>query len=334
MATIKDIARTAGVGIGTVSRVLNETGYVSEETRQKVWNAVKRLQYVPNGIARALVTKRTMALGVVLHDLMNPYVPTIARGIEDEARRHGYTMMVLDTDWQLEHELRAITILRQQAVDGIILVSPANTEEMVSKCQDENIPVIVVDSGDASAISHITADHYKGARDAVAWAKKQGHTHIGFLAGPAGLRFADLRLRGYLDSMGLTDLSLEEVDQRKELPIVRAEFLFEGGRAATEALLHAHPEITCIFAGNDMSALGALQYLEQQGIAVPEQIAIIGFDDIFIASLVHPRLTTIRQPMYEIGVAAAELLMQHLSAPECPIPQRVFDLTLVVRESC
>jgi DNA-binding LacI/PurR family transcriptional regulator len=334
MTTIKDIAQAAGVGVGTVSRVLNGKGYVSEETRQKVWEAVELFHYVPNGAARTLVTKRSMALGVVLHDLTNPFVPMLARGIEDEARRHGYTMMVLDTDWQPENELQAVTILRQQAVDGVILVSPAYGELLVGKFQDVNIPVIVVDHGDASGMSHITVDHYNGARKAVAWAKQQGHSAIGFLAGPRDLRFADLRLRAYLDSIGLEHLPLEEVEQHEELPIIRADFLFEQGRLATETLLRTHPEVTCIFAANDLSALGALRYLAQQGIAVPAQVAVIGFDDIFVSSLVHPTLTTIHQPMYDIGVEAARLLLQRLHQPDQPVAQRVFDLTLIVRESC
>jgi DNA-binding LacI/PurR family transcriptional regulator len=334
MTTIKDIAQAAGVGVGTVSRVLNGTGYVSEETRQRVWEAVERFHYVPNGAARTLVTKRSMAIGVVLHDLTNPFVPMLARGIEDEARRHGYTIMVLDTDWQPENELQTVTILRQQAVDGVILVSPAHGELLVGKFQDVNIPVIVVDHGDASGTSHITVDHYQGAMKALEWAREQRHSAIGFLAGPRGLRFADLRLRAYLDSIGQTDLPLDEVDQHEELPIARADFLFEQGRLATETLLRAHPEVTCLFAANDLSALGALRYLAQQGIAVPGQVAVIGFDDIFVSSLVHPTLTTIRQPTYDIGIEAARLLLQRLRHPDQPIEQRVFDLTLVIRESC
>jgi LacI family transcriptional regulator len=334
MTTIKDIARRAGVGIGTVSRVLNNTGYVSEETRQKVWETVHQFHYVPNGAARSLVTKRTMTLGVVLHDLTNPFVPTLARGIEDEARRHGYTMMMLDTDWQTENEIQTITTLRQQSVDGCILVSPANAAVLVGNLQDVGIPVVVVDRGEESEISHITVEHYKGAMEAMAWAKQRGHTHIGFLTGPRGLRFADLRLRAYLDSIGRQDIAVEDVDQQVELPIVRADFLFEGGRVAAETLLCAHPEITCIFAANDLSALGVLQYLAQQKIAVPEQVAVIGFDDIFISSLVHPTLTTVHQPIYEIGVTAACLLMEHIRHPGSPMKQHVFDVSLIVRESC
>ncbi|GHO51068.1 LacI family DNA-binding transcriptional regulator [Ktedonospora formicarum] len=332
MATIKDIAKLAGVGLGTVSRVLNNTGYVSEETRQKVWSAVDALHFVPNGAARSLVTKRTMTLAVVLHDLTNPFVPGLAQGIGDEAKRHGYTMMVLDTDWH--NELHAITTLRQQAVDGCILVSPANATELVDKLQKANIPAVVVDRGEESGLAHITVDHYKGALEAMNWAKQQGHSHIGFLAGPRGLRFSDLRLRAYLDSIGRQDVSLGEVDQQKNLPIAYADFRFDQGRLAAETLLYAHPEITCLFAANDLSALGALQYLAQQKITVPDQLAVIGFDDIFISSLVHPTLTTIRQPFYEIGITAARYLLERIQQPDSPMKPYMFDVTLVVRESC
>jgi LacI family transcriptional regulator len=334
MMTIKDVAKRAGVGLGTVSRVLNNTGYASEETKQKVWAAVEQSHYVPNGAARSLVTKRSMAIGVVLHDLTNPFVPHLARGIEDEARRHGYTMMVLDTDWQPENELQTITIMRQQAVDGCILVSPANATVLVERLRGAAIPTIVVDCGEPSSLSHVTVDHYNGAIQAMQWARKQGHVHIGFLAGPAGLRFADLRLRAYLDSIDRQDMILEEVDRHPEVPVVRANFLFEEGRVAAEILLRTHPEVTCIFAANDLSALGALQYCARHDIAVPEQVAVIGFDDIFVASLVHPTLTTVHQPIYEIGTTAASLLIESLHHPDQPVQPHVFDVNLIVRESC
>ncbi|EFH84016.1 LacI family DNA-binding transcriptional regulator [Ktedonobacter racemifer] len=336
MATIRDIAKETGLGVGTISRVLNSTGYVSQETREKVMDAIKKLQYTPNGVARALAKKRTMIIGVVVHDLTNPFVPGIASGISDEARRQGYTMMLLDTLWQMEHELNTVEMLRQQLVDGVILLSPANANVLKSKLSEVGLPLVVIDHGEAIGTSDITVDHYKGAMEALQWALECGHRRIGFLAGPPGLRFSDLRLRAYLDAMNWQHLAIDTIDRHSQLPIAQADFRFDKGISATEALLQRHPELTCIFAANDLSALGALHYLAEHKIAVPEEVAVIGFDDIPTASLVHPPLTTIHQPIYEMGAASARLLLERIQGVkplEQPEPQ-IFELTLIKRKSC
>ncbi|GHO62173.1 LacI family transcriptional regulator [Ktedonobacter sp. SOSP1-52] len=336
MATIRDIAKETGLGVGTISRVLNNTGYVSQETREKVMDAIKKLQYAPNGVARALAKKRTMIIGVVVHDLTNPFVPGIASGISDEARRQGYTMMLLDTLWQMEHELNMVVMLRQQLVDGVILLSPANANVLKSKLSEVGLPLVVIDHGEAIGTSDITVDHYGGAMEALQWAFERGHRRIGFLAGPPGLRFSDLRLRAYLDAMNWQHIEIDTIDRHPQLPIAQADFRFDKGISATEALLQRHPKLTCIFAANDLSALGALHYLAEHKIAVPEEVAVIGFDDIPTASLVHPPLTTIHQPIYEMGAASARLLLERIQGVkplELPEPQ-IFELTLIKRKSC
>lgn len=336
MATIRDIAKETGLGVGTISRVLNNTGYVSQETREKVWEAMKRLQYRPNGVARALARKRTMIIGVVVHDLTNPFVPGIASGISDEARQRGYTMMLLDTLWQMEYELNTVEMLRQQLVDGIILLSPTNANVLKSRLSEVGLPMVVIDHGEAMGTSDITVDHYRGAMEALQWAFERGHTNIGFLAGPPGLRFADLRLRAYLDAMNWHDIAVNASEQHARLPIAQADFRFDKGISATETLLQRHSELTCIFAANDLSALGALHYLAEQKIAVPEQVAVIGFDDIPVASLVHPPLTTIHQPIYEMGAVSARLLIDRIQGTEPPerSEPQTFELTLIKRKSC
>jgi LacI family transcriptional regulator len=334
-ATIRDIAKAAGVGVGTVSRVLNKTGYVSEETQQRIWDVIQRFHYVPNGSARALATKRTMVLGALLHDLTNPFVSHLALGIQEEARRAGYTMMLLDTNWQ--DIVQDIAILRQQPMDGVLLISPAyaSVDVMLDSLREIGMPVVVIDRGDGEERSHITIDHYKGAIEAMRWAQAQGHSRIGFLAGPREVRYADLRLRAYLDAMQWHKLALADLDQHPEVPVARGNFTFEGGYQATEMLLQNHPGITCIFAANDLSALGAMRYLGQQKIAIPERVAVIGFDDILTASLVHPALTTVHQPIHEMGAAGARLLIDCIKQTITFSSEReMFEVSLVVRESC
>jgi LacI family transcriptional regulator len=336
MSTIRDVAVKAGVGLGTVSRVLNRSGYVSEEAQQKVGEAIKQLGYVPNGVARSMVTKRSYTLGVVLPDFTNPFFPSLARGIEHEVRKHGYTMIMIDTDWKEDNESQAIDTLRQRAIDGILLVASANAMLFVQRLREAKIPVVLLDRGveGLDDISQVTVNHYKGARKAMAWALEKGHTHVGFLAGPAKVSSAILRLRGYLDAVGCVDVAVDEVEHHPELPVVRADYSFEQGQQATEELLRNHPDVTCIFAANDLSALGALSYLTAHGISVPADIAIIGFDDILMATLVHPTLTTMHQPTYEMGTLAARILLQQIASSEQKPVQHILEPTLIVRQTC
>lgn len=336
MATIKDVAELAGVGLGTASRVINRRGSVSESARKRVLDAIDALGYVPDARARAMITKRSYTLGVILPDFTNPFFPGLARGIEHKARQHGYTIVMLDTDWQETTEYTAIETLIKQGVDGAVLVSSSNASLGSRKLREASVPVILLDRGvDDLGVSQVTVDHYRGALKAVEWARAQGHTAIGFLAGPAHISSADLRLRGYLDGMGLNHIALDQLDQHPELPIAYGDFSFEKGQAEAPLLLQKHPELTCIFAANDLSALGVLNYLTSHDIKVPEQVAVIGFDDILMASLYHPSLTTVQQPTFKMGELGAELLINAIETPSKRKPQRyVLDPDLIVRQSC
>ena len=335
MATIKDVAQKAGVGVGTVSRVLTGRGYVSEEARQKVSEAIKAMNYVPSALARAMMTKRSMTIGVALPDLTNPFFPSLVRGIGDEARRYGYTVSMVETDWRPANEKQAVEILRRQSADGIILIDTSLVELLTRNLLEASIPVVLINRGvERQDVSQIIVNNYKGATDAMTWMTNRGHQKIGFLAGPDNVTSANQRLRAYLDGIGWESIAIDDVDNHPQLPIVRADFEFAKGQQATELLLQKHPHLTCIFAANDLSALGALSYLVSQGINVPEQIALVGFDDILMSSLVHPALTTVHQPVYEMGVAGARLLLERIENPECEVTRQVFDPVLTVRQSC
>ncbi len=335
MVTIKDVARRAGLGMGTVSRVLNGSGYVSEESRQRVLDAVRDLNYVPNAQARAMMTGRTMTLGVLLPDVTNPYFPAMVRGIEDEARRNGYTVILLETDWQPANERMAVDTLRRQSVDGTILVDVALSDLLTSILLTAHVPVVLIGRGiERQDVAQITVNNYKGATEAMQWMQSKGHRRIGFLAGPEHAASAQQRLRAYLDFMGWEALRVDEIEKHPELPIAQTDYSFEKGREATELLLQKHPDITCIFGVNDMTALGALSYLTARNINVPDTIAVVGFDDILMASLVPPPLTTMRQPVYDMGVAGARLLIERIKNAESNSQRLVFDPVLVVRQSC
>ena len=335
MANIKDVALKAGVGQGTVSRVLNNTGYVSEEKRLRILEAMNTLNYVPSALARAMTAKRSQNIGVILPDLTNPFFPTLVRGIESEARNNEHTVMLIETDWQPANEKQAIETLRRQAVDGMILIDAALVDFLTSSLLKANVPVVLVNRGvERQNVTQVLLNNYQGTIEAMAWIKHCGHTSIGMLAGPRHVSSANSRLRAYLDSMGWEHISIDEVDQQPHLPIVRADFEFEKGKQAAEQLLRHHPEITCIFAANDLSALGALHYYASQGIEVPQRVALVGFDDLLMASLVYPTLTTVRQPVYEMGATAARLLLEQIENPQVEARRVVFDPSLIVRQSC
>jgi LacI family transcriptional regulator len=335
MATIKDVALRAGVGLGTVSRVLNGSGYVSEDARQRVLEAVQALNYVPNAQARAMMTRRTMTLGLVLPDLTNPYFPVLVRGIQDEARRRGYIVILVETNWQPANERQAVDILRRQSVDGTILVDVTLSDLLTNTLMNADIPVVLVGRGvERQDVAQVTVNNYKGAMEALQWIFSRGHRNVGFITGAENAVSARQRLRAYLDGMGQEAILADEFEKHPELLIVAGDYSFERGREAAEILLQKHPDLTCIFAANDLSALGALSYLASQGISVPEQVAIVGFDDILMASLVHPPLTTMRQPVYDMGVAGARLVIERIESSENEVKRLVFDPVLVVRQSC
>ncbi len=307
--------------------------------------AIKHLHFEPSQTARAMRTNRTMTVGVVLPTLLNPYFPSLVHSIKNRLWSYEYTTVVLDTDLDPRKERDAVVILRRQRVDGVILVSVSKAKFLVNMLTQVGIPVVLVDEGITSLqVDQVTVDHYKGAKEAMEWAKRYGHTNIGHLAGSRNAKSANLRLHAYLDVMGWKRFNLEEIENHSRLPIICADYDFDKGRDATKILLDKHPRLTCLFAANDTSALGALYYLSSQRKRVPDDIAIIGFDDIQMASLVHPSLTTIKQPVDEIGEVGAQLLLERIEERiECiknpgikpnPAKQITFSPVLVPRESC
>ncbi|MCY0908495.1 MAG: LacI family DNA-binding transcriptional regulator [Sulfobacillus thermotolerans] len=327
MSTIKDVARLARVGVGTVSRVINKSGSVDPATAEKVWSAIRDLQYVPNANARSLVTRKSYLLGVVLPDLTNPFFPAVVRGIETFAARLGYMVIVVETDWNIDQERAAVYKLRQQAVDGLILVSSVNPEELIQDSALGTLPFIIADRGlSGHEITQITVDHYAGAIEAMNHLVERGHKNIGFIAGRDS-ESATQRRRAYERVM--TDLGLSSrVWQGPE------GYTFKAGY---EGMAELYGKVSAVFAANDLSALGALMYLQERRVRVPQEVAIMGFDDILPAVLVHPRLTTVHQPADILGTESARLVIEKIDAmqegSEIKVSSRILTPHLVVRES-
>jgi LacI family transcriptional regulator len=326
--TMRDVARKAEVSIKTVSRVVNNQGEISEETRQRVLSVIKELGYRPNMVARGLITQRTYTIGVVFGDILNPFFPSVARGIQDMARQHNYNVFFSNTDQDVHEQLHVMESLVAHGVDGIIISPMSETGLTLNAFADQFRPIVSINHHiEHRNVSMIMVDGYKGGQLAVNHFVAQGHTQIGSLIGHGALPSRGQRLQGFCNAL-----------QAHGLPLIESHIIFakaniENGYKETIHLLAQHPEITAIFAYNDMFAIGALQACRQLGRRVPQDCAIIGFDDIETAALVTPALTTIHVDKYELGQQAMTRLLAMLDDPETLFPPLTLEVKLMQRES-
>jgi LacI family transcriptional regulator len=326
VATIRDVAASAGVGTATVSRVLNGYAGVRPATRDRVLQAARVLNYRANGVAKALATGKFRTAGLILPDVSNPFFPSLARGVEDAAHADGYAVIFGNADNVPEREAEYVGLLRDRLVDGMIIAStgaPAALAELVG-----DVPVVLLDRRVPGwRVSYVSTDHRLGARLAVQHLVARGHQRIAHLGGPEHVASAEDRLGGYREAL------LEAgIDPRAEW-IARGPFSYESGYERMLHWIDSGLEISAVFAADDLIAIGALQACQDRGWAVPQRLALVGFDDTLLARLVRPRLTTVLQPAYQIGVQAWELLARHMADPGAPTSDVVVEPHLVIRES-
>jgi LacI family transcriptional regulator len=305
--TIKEIAKLADVSIATVSKVVNHKDEkISSPTRDRVLNIIKETGYVPNRIASSMVTKKTNTLGLLIPDIANPFFPELARGAEDMANKMGYTLILCNSDNKVEKEDAYLEMLQEKMVDGIIFVASSRRTELSSALQRMKVPVITVDREipGLSVQAKITVDNESGAYEAVSHMIDRGYRKIYHLAGPQTSLPARQRYEGYMRAMKEQNISFPEKY------LMEGRFSSNWGVEAVSKLLEEDIEFDGLFCGNDLIALGAMKCLHQNGINVPDQIGVVGFDDINMAQLISPELTTVNQPNYEMGYKAAELLIK------------------------
>jgi LacI family transcriptional regulator len=332
MVTIRDVARAARVSVGTVSNVLSGSASVRPELRRRVDEAMRELDYHPNQIARSLKTRQTKTLGMVISDITNPFFPQVVRGAEDAALLHGYLLITLNTDDQVERERRALGMLRARKVDGLLLTVSASNAEMshVAHFLEAGLPIVCLDREVPGLdLDIVCTDNARGARMCMQHLLSRGHRRIGYLSGSPGLYTAAMRLSGY--EQALRDAGLEP----DPTLILHGDFRLESGyRLAKELLLQPEPP-TALFASNAMMGFGALKAVHELGLRCPEDIALAMFDDVPFGDVIQPRLTVVAQPAYEMGRAGAELLIARLEGRESsPAPLRLtLSPELVVRES-
>ena len=326
LATIRDVAARAGVGTATVSRVLNEVAGVRPETRARVLEAATALDYRANGVARALATGHFRTAGLILPDVSNPFFPALARGVEDAAHADGYAVIFGNADNVPEREAEYVGLLRDRLVDGMIIAStgaPAALRELVG-----HVPVVLLDRRVPGwHVSCVSTDHRLGARLAVEHLLARGHRRIAHLAGPPGIASAEDRLTGYREA--LAEAGVEPESGWVE----RGAFSYESGYELMLRWIEVGLDVTAVFAADDLLAIGALQACQDRGWGVPERLALVGFDDTLLARLVRPRLTTVLQPAYQMGVQAWELLARHMADATAAPAEIVVAPRLVVRES-
>ncbi len=326
--TLRDVAQRAGVSTKTASRVVNHQGEVSDETRARVQAAIRELGYRPSKLARGLVTHRTDTIGLVLGDICNPFFPEVARGVLDNAEQTGYNVFVCNSDGNLAKETRTLHSLADHAVDGIILFPSLEIEDFLLSFAAQGRPVVCVNRPFESPwISRVMMRSRDGARQATEHLINKGHKKIGMLNGQAKPATRHERVRGYLEALGANGLP-ECADW-----IISGPPVLEQGRRAAHELLMQHPEITAIFAYNDLLALGAIQACADLGRRVPEDCAVIGFDDIPLADRVSPTLTTVRVDKYALGQLCMQRMCEMLSSPETLFPPVEIGVELIVRES-
>jgi LacI family transcriptional regulator len=327
--TLREVARLAGVHPGTVSRALNpETReLVNSETIRRVIQAAEELGYRPNPIARGLKTNRSYTIGVLIPDIQNPLFPPIVRGIEDRLDDDGYTALIANTENEPERERTSIEALRARQVDGFITATARSDHAMLDELVVLEIPLVLVNRRlEDRSLPSATADDRAGMLLAVRHLIDLGHRRIAHIAGPQDLSTGHARHAGFLEAMR---------GARLEPELVRAADAFteaEGARICAELLDSGRP-FTAIAAGNDLLALGCYDVFAERGIACPAEISVVGFNDMPFAARFNPPLTSVRIPHYEVGMVAAELLLERIQRPGAEPRELQLDPELVVRDS-
>lgn len=327
--TIMDIAKHTGVSVTTVSRVLNEKPDVKKETQEKVNQAIKELGYSPNIVARGLVLQRSHIIGFIASDITNPNFPEMARGVVAQAKKYGYSVMIFDTAHDSNVEKEAIRLLQSRQVDGIILnFGEANTDEL-EKLKKEHFPVVqIYRKTPKSAISTIALDNELSGYTAVQYLIKLGHKRIGHIT-PGQLTQSGMeRIAGYKKALAEMGIAFD--------PALVAEGAnsADAGCKAMNNLLDLVQPPTAVFAAHDMMALGAYEAVFSRGLSIPEDVSIIGHDNIPFSDLVRPKLTTIDTHKNKLGMAGIDLLMEEIENTGPMSVERVYNTELLIRESC
>lgn len=328
MATIKDVAKRAGVSVGTVSNVLNEVPTVNKPIRQRVLRSIKELNYKPNWIAKSLISGRTKTLAFIVPDICNPFFPEMVRGASDKASEYDYGLFLGNIDNNPQKETEYIQHFLSHAVDGFIIATSDCSSDQVDQIKRLDVPVVIVDRElEGLKRDLVIVDNVRSAQTAVNHLIGLGHKRIGIILGQVQTMTAKLRLEG-------GKLALQAAGLFNEKLIRSGTYTYESGFGMMQSLLSGGKNLDAVFCANDMIAIGAINALEKEGYKVPEDVAVVGFDDISISRLIKPPLTTIRQPTYELGAIAVNMTIERIKGTASGVPRKVMlPGELAIRES-
>jgi LacI family transcriptional regulator len=301
VATIKDVAKKAGVSVATVSRAINDKGYVHEDTRKLIEEAIRELNYKPNEVARSLYNKKSRLIGLILPDIRNPFFPELARGVEDEMQEHGFRLIIGNADEQLDKELDYIETFALNNVIGLI---SATTNAVLTHYKTLSFPLVLLDRTSEEHPS-VHADGYEGGRLAARELVERGSTRITLLKGPVELQTARDRFKGAVDELYSANVEFDVM--------TTASFAFQEAEYWAKELFEKYPDTDGVIASNDVVAAAIIHEAHRLDRKMPEDLQIIGFDDIPFSQFLYPALSTIRQPAYEMGREAAKLLIRQIN---------------------
>jgi DNA-binding LacI/PurR family transcriptional regulator len=332
--SIKDIARAAGVSHSTVSRALSDSSLVSNETRVKIKSLAHEMGYSPNALARGLVTSHTYTIGVVVTSIADPFAAEIVQGIETTAQDNGYSVILTNSGSQPDRELQAVETLREKQVDGVIVTASRIGALYASHLERTGRPVVLVNNHNEQSgryVYSVTVDNNDGGFCATEYLLHLGHRRIAYVSAPPHHSSDQGRFRGYLDALGEYNVIFDP-----QL-VIQGDGQAEGGKKALIKLMTLASRPTAVFCYNDMTAVGLMHSAHQIGLRIPEDLSVIGFDDIPFATYVNPSLTTIAQPKQEMGQMAMQIMLQLITAraikEDLPTSSVIVKGHLVVRSS-
>lgn len=329
MPNVTQVANLAGVSTATVSRVLADAGGVSQELINRVNEAIKELDYRPNHLARGLRKLVSQTVGVIISDIENPFFTSVIRGIEKTFVEAGYSILLCNSDEDPNRERAQLSTLRSEGVAGIILTSTNLDIDFCRTLIKSGIQLVAIDRVPAQqCMDVVTVTNQQGAYEATSYLAKMGHSRIGLISGPIQVSTSRERLDGYKDAIRFYGLELSS-----EL-VVYSDFRQLGGYKAMQTLLDLPSPPTALMVSNNLMTLGALQAIHERNLKIPDQIAIIGFDDMPWSTSLQPPLTTVAQPTFDLGTTAARLLLDRFQNPKQPFRHVVLDTHLIIRASC
>jgi LacI family transcriptional regulator len=329
MSSIKEVAREAGVSTATVSHVINNTRFVSNEVRQRVLTAVEKCSYYPNAQARSLASGKSRIIGLVISDIANPFFPELVKAIESAAFEKGYDVMLANTNYNTERTWHYVRRFIERKVAGVAIMTSEMKKELIDELAQKEVPTVFLDVGHPGThMNNIRVGYDDGIDQAIRHLADLGHRKIAFIGGPTNLRSARRRLEAYRGIM-------EQLFPRHPELIFHGDFKVGGGRTAAAEILKLHSEEfpTAVIAANDLMAIGAISEFESKGIKVPQDMSVIGFDNIAFAAVTRPPLTTVHLPLDDLGRQAVDVLLSSLEDMQKKGVEICIATTLIVRDS-